>query len=120
MARSCSPHRKPHHGPQPGADRERRTEPGDNGHAQDGPRCGLRRMRRGWPVAVNMHVPMIMAVGVGIGWNHGKVLYYNITGVYRGCRRPVTALACSRPNLQVARPRITNRCEAAVFYGVLT
>jgi len=23
-----------------------------------------------------------MAVAVGIGWNHGKMLYYNITGVY--------------------------------------
>jgi len=37
-------------------------------------------------VAVNMHVPMIMAVAVGMavggGWNHGKMLYYNITGVY--------------------------------------
>ena len=41
-------------------------------------------MRRCRPVAVGMDVPMIMAVAVAVGVrrNHGKMLYYNITGVY--------------------------------------
>jgi hypothetical protein len=39
-------------------------------------------MRRCRAVAVNMHVPMIVAVAMGVRRNHGKMLYYNITGVY--------------------------------------
>ena len=35
-------------------------------------------------MAMGMDVAMGMAVTVGIGWNHGKMLYYNIAGVYRG------------------------------------
>ncbi len=29
-----------------------------------------------------MHVAVLMAVAVGVRRNHGKMLYYNITGVY--------------------------------------
>ena len=37
---------------------------------------------RGRPVAVG--VAVVMTVAVGSGWNHEKMLYYNITGVHRG------------------------------------
>jgi len=33
-------------------------------------------------VAVGMAVAVLMAVAVGVRRNHGKMLYYNITGVY--------------------------------------
>jgi hypothetical protein len=39
-------------------------------------------MRRCRPVAVGMDVAVLMAVAVGVRRNHGKMLYYNITGVY--------------------------------------
>ncbi|MEA2918435.1 MAG: hypothetical protein QOJ15_10516 [Bradyrhizobium sp.] len=32
-------------------------------------------------MAVGVSVAVVMAVSVG--WNHGKMLYYNITGVYQ-------------------------------------
>jgi hypothetical protein len=34
-------------------------------------------------MAVGMHVAMVMGVAVEIGRNHQKVLYYNITAVYK-------------------------------------
>ena len=42
-------------------------------------------------MAMGMDVAMGMAVTVGIGWNHGKMLYYNITGVHK--RKPGSPLA---------------------------
>ena len=56
-----------------------------HGHAQDRPRRGLRRMRRRRAVAVDGDVSMgvVMAVVVDVGTGHGKMLYYNITGVYK-------------------------------------
>jgi hypothetical protein len=41
-------------------------------------------MRRSRAVTVDVHVAMgvVMAVGVGVGRNHRKMLYYNITGVH--------------------------------------
>jgi hypothetical protein len=40
-------------------------------------------MRRSRAVTVDVHVAMgvVMAARVDIGWNHRKMLYYNITGV---------------------------------------
>jgi hypothetical protein len=32
-------------------------------------------------MGVSMHVGVTMVVVVGIGWNHPKMLYYNITDV---------------------------------------
>ena len=38
-------------------------------------------------MAVGVDVPMLMAVAVAVGRIHGKVLYYNITGVYKRNQR---------------------------------
>ena len=38
-------------------------------------------------MAVGVSVAVVMAVTMGIGWNHRKMLYYNITTVYQ--RKPV-------------------------------
>ena len=34
------------------------------------------------------HVVMVMSVAVGMRVSHGKMLYYNITRVHRGCFTP--------------------------------
>src|ERR1700676_1527591 len=44
-------------------------------------------MRRSRPMAMRVSVAVVMAVTMGIGWNHRKMLYYNITTVYQ--RKPV-------------------------------
>ncbi len=41
-------------------------------------------------MTVTMGVPMVVSVAVGRGWNHRKMLYYNITSVHRlvrNCQR---------------------------------
>ncbi len=41
-------------------------------------------------MTVGVDVPMVMAVGMGSGRDHGEMLYYNITQVHRlvrNCRR---------------------------------
>jgi hypothetical protein len=79
LLRHSSPRCQPDDRPEAGADRHGRQKPGSNGHAQDRPGRGLRRVRRRQSMTVRMPVVVAMSVMVMIGWNHPAMLYYNIT-----------------------------------------
>jgi hypothetical protein len=55
-------------------------------------------------MAVGMRVPMIVAMGMGM--RHGKMLYYNITDVYK--RRPggLVGTVCGGANAEAARHQV--------------
>lgn len=59
---------------------------------------GLRRMRRRravrMGVAVILVVIVAMMMAVGVGMNHRKMLYYNITEVHAGVARFRDLAAC--------------------------
>jgi hypothetical protein len=60
-----SPHRKPYNRPEASADGERRGEPRSHRHAQDRPRCGLRRVGRRRPMGMGVAMDMIVTVRLG-------------------------------------------------------
>jgi len=45
-------------------------------------------MRRRRAVAVGMPMGVVVAIIMGAGTGHQKMLYYNITSVHRPCRSP--------------------------------
>ena len=63
-------------------------------------------MRRRRPVAVGVDMAVAVVMGVGSGWNHGKVLYYNITQVHRldfGLQHDSNRISLVKPDTRAMR-----------------
>jgi hypothetical protein len=64
-------------------------------------------------MAVRVPMGVVMGVAVGSGGNHGKTLYYNITGVYQG-DFPVISVAYGFPiAIAIAAARNGNGSDTA-------